>query len=60
MTINDFLAQYGNILQISSDLQSDLQETNTGAGFVLSFGSSAGEITLAAMSTRCRRRRSVG
>lgn len=46
MTINDFLAQKGDILQISSILQPDLRESVTSAGAVLSFGSSAGKIAL--------------
>lgn len=46
MTVNDFLPQQGDILQISSALQPDLHEANTSAGLVLSFGSSAGTITL--------------
>lgn len=46
MTNDDFQAPPGDILQISSALQPDLQESNTSTGIVLSFGSNAGKITL--------------
>jgi len=51
MTINDFQAQQGDILQISSALQPDLNESATSAGLVLNFGSNAGEITLTGLSS---------